>query len=119
MRVKERARLILDGLEKEYPLAECTLDYQNAWQLLVGVRLAAQCTDARVNVVTEQLFALYPSPAALVAAGADAIEAVVKPRGLLRQASTAAEFSHCMYRSCEEICPQLSRLRIQQGIRVP
>ena len=100
MRVKERARLILDGLEKEYPLAECTLDYQNAWQLLVGVRLAAQCTDARVNVVTEQLFALYPSPAALVAAGADAIEAVVKPCGLGH--SKARDIYLCMKELCEK-----------------
>ncbi|MEG2677685.1 MAG: endonuclease III, partial [Oscillospiraceae bacterium] len=48
MTKKERAKKIVDALENEYPLAECTLDYENAWQLVVSVRLAAQCTDARV-----------------------------------------------------------------------
>lgn len=55
--------------EGEYPLAECTLDYDSAWQLLVSVRLAAQCTDARVNIITEELFAKYPTLEALAAAG--------------------------------------------------
>ena len=47
---------IIDRLKKEYPDADCTLDYDQAWKLLVSVRLAAQCTDARVNVVVEDLF---------------------------------------------------------------
>lgn len=99
MKLKDRAQLIVDGLEQAYPLAECTLDYENAWQLLVGVRLAAQCTDARVNVVTEQLFSLYPSPAALVAAGPDAIETVVKPCGLGH--SKARDIYLCMQQLCD------------------
>ena len=53
MTKKQRAEKIIDLLEKEYPLADCTLDYDEAWKLLVSVRLAAQCTDARVNVVVE------------------------------------------------------------------
>ena len=56
---------VIARLKKEYPDAACTLDYDHAWQLLVSVRLAAQCTDARVNIVVEDLFAKYPSVAAL------------------------------------------------------
>ena len=53
MTKKELARICIDRLKKEYPRSECTLDYDHAWQLLVSVRLAAQCTDARVNVVVQ------------------------------------------------------------------
>ena len=48
---KQLAAICIERLKKEYPLSDCTLDYEHAWQLLVEVRLAAQCTDARVNVV--------------------------------------------------------------------
>ena len=48
---KELALTVIDRLREEYPGADCTLDYDEAWKLLVSVRLAAQCTDARVNVV--------------------------------------------------------------------
>lgn len=99
MRIKERALAIVEGLKAAYPLAECTLDYENAWQLLVGVRLAAQCTDARVNVVTAQLFEKYPTPAALVEAGPDAIEQVVRPCGLGR--SKARDIHLCMQALCD------------------
>ena len=59
MTKKQRARQILDLLAEEYPLADCTLQYDEAWKLLVSVRLAAQCTDARVNIVTKDLFQKY------------------------------------------------------------
>ena len=49
---------VIARLKKEYPLAVCTLDYNDAWKLLVSVRLAAQCTDARVNVVVKDLYAM-------------------------------------------------------------
>ena len=55
MRTKADAREIVERLKKAYPLAECSLEYENAWQLLVSVRLSAQCTDARVNIVTAEL----------------------------------------------------------------
>ena len=73
---KELALEVIDRLKKEYPDAGCTLDYDHAWQLLVSVRLAAQCTDARVNIVVEDLFARYPSVAALAAAEPEDIEAI-------------------------------------------
>ena len=51
---------LIARLKEEYPDAGCTLDYDDAWKLLVSVRLAAQCTDARVNVVVEKLYEKYP-----------------------------------------------------------
>ena len=57
MRKKELALEVIRRLKEEYPDADCTLDYDEAWKLLVSVRLAAQCTDARVNVVVEDLYA--------------------------------------------------------------
>ena len=55
MTKEELALVIIERLKKEYPGAGCTLDYNQAWKLLVSVRLAAQCTDARVNVVVEDV----------------------------------------------------------------
>lgn len=85
---------IIDRLKKEYPDADCTLDYDQAWKLLVSVRLAAQCTDARVNVVVEDLFAKYPSVDALAEEEPEEIEKIVKPCGLGR--SKARDISACM-----------------------
>ena len=81
-------------LKKEYPLAVCTLDYNDAWKLLVSVRLAAQCTDARVNVVVKDLYAKFPDVDALANAPVEEIEAIVKPCGLGR--SKAKDISACM-----------------------
>lgn len=94
MTKKQRANLIIEELEKEYPLADCTLDYDEAWKLLVSVRLAAQCTDARVNVVVKDLFGKYPSPQALAQASVEEIEEIVRPCGL--GASKARDIYKCM-----------------------
>lgn len=94
MTKKELALICIERLKEQYPLAECTLDYDHAWQLLVEVRLAAQCTDARVNVVVQDLFAKYPSVAALAAATPEEIEEIVRPCGLGR--SKARDISACM-----------------------
>lgn len=94
MTKKALAKAIIERLKQEYPDAACTLDYDKAWQLLVSVRLAAQCTDARVNIVVQDLFAQYPSVNALAAAGADQIEAIVRPCGLGK--SKARDISLCM-----------------------
>ena len=91
---KELALQVIDRLKTEYPDAACTLDYDHAWQLLVSVRLAAQCTDARVNVVVQDLYAKYPDVAALAAAEPEAIEAIVRPCGLGK--SKARDISACM-----------------------
>ena len=65
MRTKELALEVIRRLKEEYPDADCTLDYDEAWKLLVSVRLAAQCTDARVNGVVEDLYAKFPDVNAL------------------------------------------------------
>lgn len=94
MTTQERALRIIELLKKEYPQTQCTLDYDQAWKLLVSVRLAAQCTDARVNVVVQGLFEKYGSIAALAAADVNDIEEIVKPCGLGH--SKAKDISLCM-----------------------
>lgn len=85
---------MIERLKKEYPDAACSLDYDDAWKLLVSVRLAAQCTDARVNVVVEGLYEKYPNVNALAEASVEEIEAIVKPCGLGH--SKARDISACM-----------------------
>lgn len=92
---KEKLALeIIERLRAEYPDAQCTLDYNQAWKLLVSVRLAAQCTDARVNVVVEKLYAKYPTVQSLAEAPVEDIEAIVKPCGLGH--GKARDISACM-----------------------
>ena len=91
---------IIERLKKEYPDAECSLEYDDAWKLLVSVRLAAQCTDARVNVVVQELFAKYKTPAELAGASVEDIERIVKPCGLGH--SKAKDISACMKMLCEK-----------------
>ena len=94
MTKKQRALEIIERLKKEYPDAGCTLDYDQAWKLLVSVRLAAQCTDARVNIVVEKLYEKFPDVDALAEAPVEEIEAIVKPCGLGH--SKARDISACM-----------------------
>lgn len=94
MTKKQRALEVIERLKKEYPDAGCTLDYDQAWKLLVSVRLAAQCTDARVNVVVEGLYEKYPDVNALADADVSDIEEIVRPCGLGK--SKARDISACM-----------------------
>ena len=94
MTKKQRALEIIDRLKKEYPDADCTLDYDQAWKLLISVRLAAQCTDARVNQIVPKLFEKYPSVEALAEAEVADIEEIVRPCGLGK--SKARDISACM-----------------------
>ena len=94
MTKEELALEVIDRLKKEYPDAGCTLDYDQAWKLLVSVRLAAQCTDARVNVVVEDLYEKYPDVEALAAAEPEDLEEIVRPCGLGK--SKARDISKCM-----------------------
>lgn len=94
MRKKERAEQIINRLKEAYPNTGCSLDYDAAWKLLVSVRLAAQCTDARVNIVVQELYAKFPDVEALANADVEEIEAIVKPCGLGH--SKARDISACM-----------------------
>ena len=94
MNKKELALEVIERLKNEYPDADCTLEYDQAWKLLVSVRLAAQCTDARVNVVVKGLFEKYPTVEALAAADVADIEEIVRPCGLGK--SKARDISKCM-----------------------
>ena len=106
MTKKQRALAIIERLKEEYPQAQCSLDYDQAWKLLVSVRLAAQCTDARVNVVVEKLYERFPDVEALAQAPVEEIEKIVHPCGLGN--SKARDISACM-----------KMLRDEYGGRVP
>lgn len=94
MRKKELAKEVIERLKKEYPDAGCSLEYDQAWKLLVSVRLAAQCTDARVNIVVEKLYEKFPDVKALAEAPVEEIEEIVRPCGLGK--SKARDISACM-----------------------
>jgi len=72
---------LLDRLQKAYPNAKCALHHSNAWELLVATILSAQCTDARVNMVTPGLFQKFPTPQAFAAASLPAIEEEIRSTG--------------------------------------
>lgn len=100
MKKKELALVVIERLKKEYPDAGCSLEYNEAWKLLVSVRLAAQCTDARVNVVVAKLYEKFPDVDALAAAPVEEIAAIVHPCGLGN--SKARDISACMRQLKEE-----------------
>lgn len=97
---KKLALEIIERLKTEYPDAVCSLDYDQAWKLLVSVRLAAQCTDARVNQVVKGLFEKYPDVDTLAEAPVEEIERIVRPCGLGN--SKARDISACMKMLKEE-----------------
>lgn len=82
MRKKEKALLVIEALKKEYPNSGCSLEYEEPWRLLISVRLAAQCTDERVNKIVPLLYEKFPTVSALADAPVEEIEAIVKPCGL-------------------------------------
>jgi len=77
----ERIAEILRRLAAAYPNAECALHHGNAWELLVATILSAQCTDARVNMVTPELFRKFPTPKAMAEASLPAIEEEIRSTG--------------------------------------
>jgi endonuclease-3 len=89
MRKAQRAAKLVELLGRVYPDAECELDYQTPWQLLVATVLSAQCTDQRVNQVTPALFELWSEPSDLAAASLADIEAVIRPTGFFRNKAKA------------------------------
>ncbi len=86
-----------DVLEQVYPESVCALHYAHPYQLVIAVRLSAQCTDARVNIVTKELFAKYPTLESFAEADLAELEAVIKPCG----------FYHMKAKSIKEMANQL------------
>lgn len=84
MRSKKQVFEIVRLLEEEYPLAECTLDYKKDYELLFSVRLAAQCTDARVNMITPALFERFPTLQSFAGAEVGEVEEYVRSCGFYR-----------------------------------
>jgi len=81
---ERRTAIILDGLANAFPAADCALVHRNAYELLVATILSAQCTDERVNMVTRQLFADYPTPADLAVASPRELERDIHSTGFFR-----------------------------------
>lgn len=84
MTKKEIADLAVTELEKLYPDVECSLVYDKPYELMIATRLAAQCTDARVNIVTETLFRKYPTLESFANADLAELEQDVKPCGFYK-----------------------------------
>ena len=81
---KDRVGPIIEALKKEYPEALCALQYEKDYELLFAVRLSAQCTDARVNIVAKELYTKFPTLEAFANCDINDLEAVVHPCGLYR-----------------------------------
>lgn len=84
MKKKEQAALCVAALKKAYPDAICSLDYRDPLQLLIATRLSAQCTDARVNLVTPALFSAYPDLEAFCEAKIEDVERYIHSCGFFR-----------------------------------
>lgn len=94
MRKKELALKVIERLKAEYPDSDCTLDYEEPWKLLVSVRLAAQCTDERVNRIVPSLYEKFPTIKSLASAEVSEVEKIVRPCGLSN--SKARDIVACM-----------------------
>ena len=84
MRTPEQVLGLVEGLEQEYPLAECSLVYEKDYELLFAVRLAAQCTDERVNKVTPALYERFPTLEAFAEADVEEVERYIHSCGFFR-----------------------------------
>lgn len=82
--IKQRTHKIVGRLSREFPDAHCALDHRNAFELVAATILSAQCTDARVNMVTPVLFQAFPTPEALADADQSAVENIIKSTGFFR-----------------------------------
>ena len=106
MTKKERARIAVERLKERYPMAECSLEAVDAFQLLVATRLSAQCTDARVNLVTPALFERFPDVEAFAEATAEEIEPYIRSCGLYKT-------------KARDLAAMARILRDEHGSRVP
>ena len=93
MRTQEQINEIIARLEEAYPLAECSLEYEKDYELLFSVRLAAQCTDERVNMITPALFERFPTLEDFAAADVAEVEKYIHSCGFFR--SKARDIVRC------------------------
>ena len=104
---KKRLALIVERLKEIYPNAECALHYDgDPWKLLVMGRLSAQCTDARVNIVCEELFERFPTALDMANGDIEEIERIIKPCGLYRmKADNIREASRMLITDFDGVLP--------------
>ncbi|MGN0666699.1 MAG: endonuclease III [Huintestinicola sp.] len=116
--IKENALLAVEGLEKIYPEAKCSLTYSKPYELMIAGRLSAQCTDARVNIVTRELFQRYPTLEAFAEADIDEVAEIVRPCGLYKtKAKSIVEMSRqLLYDHGGEIPRSVEELTKLSGI---
>lgn len=112
---KKRAAAAVEALKKEYPDAVCSLDAKNPLQLLIATRLSAQCTDARVNLVTPALFEKYPDVQSFADADIEDVESIVRPCGFYHtKASDIIEMCKMIIKEYDSTVPdsieELTRL---------
>ncbi|MGN0638786.1 MAG: endonuclease III domain-containing protein [Huintestinicola sp.] len=94
------------GLEMIYPRAKCSLTYTHPYELMIAGRLSAQCTDARVNVVTKELFSKYPTLKSFADADIDEVAEIVRPCGLYKtKAKSIVEMAHQLYYDLNGVIP--------------
>lgn len=94
MNKKKTAAAAVAGLEKIYPDAQCSLTYDKPYELMIAVRLSAQCTDARVNIVTKELFSKFPTLDSFADADVKDIAEIIRPCGLVNtKAKSISEMS--------------------------
>lgn len=111
-----RAQKILEALRTRYPAPRTHLDAETAWQLLVATVLSAQCTDARVNTVTPELFRRWPGPSDLAEATIEEIEAIIRPTGFYH--SKAKNLLGAATRVCEVYGGQIPKT-LEELITLP
>ena len=110
------AKNVLAALQKRYPHPHTHLDARNAWELLVATVLAAQCTDARVNTVTPELFRRWPDPAALAQAQPEELESVIRSTGFFH--SKAKNLLGAAHRVCDVFKGQVPK-SIEELVTIP
>ena len=104
--LKSRAEEIVTRLEKAYPDAQCSLEYEKPYELLISVRLSAQCTDARVNIVTKELFKVFPTLESFANADLEEVERIVRPCGLFHtKAKSIIELSQMLINNFGGVVP--------------
>jgi endonuclease-3 len=113
-----RARRVVRALERAYPDARTALRFRTPFELLVATILSAQCTDERVNVVTQELFTRYGTPERLAAADPAEIERIVRPTGFYRQKarSIQAAAADLVERFGGDVPPRLEDLVTLRGV---